>query len=91
MALNAHITALANAAGLSRASDPDGYCKKAWEVFWTLEQDPLALVRIAEANLLTTEQPRSCSVTVAAQATLPPQNVTATFDATKAAAEQSNK
>ncbi len=90
-ALNAHVTALANAAGLSRASDPDGFCKKTWEAFWMLEQDPLALVKIAEANLLQAEQPQSCSVTVATDAGLPPKNVTATFDAAKAAAEQLNK
>ncbi len=88
-ALNRHITELANAAGLSRAEDPNGYCKHAWELFWHLGQDPSTLLKIAEANVLLTEQPQSCTVTVATGAGIPPQNVTATFDAAKAAADKS--
>ncbi len=90
-ALNQHITELANAAGLLRAEDPANFCKKTWELFWLLEQDPRTLTKIAEANTLATLQPKSCSVTVATGAGTPPQNVTATFDAAKAAAKQSAK
>lgn len=90
-ALNQHITELANAAGLSRAEDPAAFCKQTWELFWLLEQDPRVLTKIAEENLLKTPQPQSCSVTVAAGAGAPAQNITATFDATKAAVEQSKK
>ena len=90
-ALNQHITELANAAGLSRAEDPDGFCKQTWELFWLLEQDPRTLTKIAEGNLLATPQPKSCSVTVAAGAETPAKNVTATFDATKAAVGKSKK
>jgi hypothetical protein len=90
-ALNRHITELANAAGLSRAEDPAGFCKQTWELFWSLEQDPRTLSKIAETNLLATPQPKSCSVTVAAGADTLPQNVTATFDATKAAADKLKK
>ncbi len=84
-ALNRHITDLANAAGLSRAENPDGYCKHAWELFWRLEQEPHLLTRYAGENtLLQVTQPQTCSVTVSADPTA--QNVTATFDAAKAAA-----
>ena len=72
-ALNAHITELANAAGLNRAEDPNGFCGKSWTLFWTLEQDPLLLSKIADANLLTVDQPQSCSVSVAAQGGATPQ------------------
>ncbi len=92
--LNRHITELANAAGLSRAQDPDGYCKQSWELFWSLEQDPLALIKIADANTLDMQSPQSCSVTVAAgamKAGASPANVTATFDAAKAAADKAKK
>ncbi len=90
-ALNGQITEMANAAGLLRARDPNGFCTQAWELFWTLNQDPQALGKIADAHILAMAQPQSCSVTVSAQAGLPPKNVTATFDAAKAAAERSNK
>lgn len=90
-ALNKHITELANAAGLSRAEDPNGFCKQAWELFWTLEQEPLALVKVAEANILATAQPQSCSTTGVVQADALPQNKTATFDTAKAAVNVSNK
>jgi hypothetical protein len=89
-ALNRHITELANAAGLYRAEDPDGFCKQAWELFWLLEQDPMTLHKIAETNMLTSiAEFKNCSVTVAAQAGTDPKNVTATFDATKAAVQKS--
>ena len=90
-ALNQHITELANAAGLSRAEDPATFCKQTWEMFWLLEQDPQTLTKIAEGNLLKTPQPQSCSVSVAAGALTPAKNITAAFDATKAAAEKSKK
>jgi len=90
-ALNKHITELANSAGLSRAENPEGYCKQAWELFWSLEQDPSALIRVADANTLVISSPQSCSVTVAAGAVKAggsPADVTATFDAAKAAADR---
>lgn len=84
-ALNRHITDLANAAGLSRAVDPDGFCKHVWELFWHLEQEPYQLKRLAEENtLLDVTQPQACSVTVSGDP--PAKNITATFDAAKAEA-----
>ena len=74
-ALNGHITALANAAGLSRAEDPNGFCKQTWELFWHLGQDPTTLVSIADANLLVVDnRPQSCAVTVANQVGVSPEN-----------------
>jgi len=91
-ALNRHITDLANAAGLSRAEDPDGYCKQSWDLFWHLEQDATLLTRIADENVLVAiTSPTSCSVTVASPLSGSPQNVTATFDASKAAAENNRQ
>ena len=91
-ALNRHITDLANAAGLSRAENPDTYCKEAWDVFWNLEQNPQLLTRFAEESLFTViAQPKSCAVTVAGPLNGSPQNVTAAFDAAKAAADKSNR
>ncbi len=64
-ALNKHITDLANAAGLSRAEDPDNYCNHAWDLFWHLEQEPDLLTRFATENtLLQVSQPQICSVTI---------------------------
>ena len=45
-ALNKYITDLANAADLSRAEDPDGFCGKSWPLFWALEQDPRMISNI---------------------------------------------
>jgi hypothetical protein len=93
-ALNRHITELANSAGLSRAEDPDGYCKGAWELFWSLEQDPLALSKIADANTLQMVSPQSCTVTVAAGAVPPavsPGSVSPAPDTANAAADNTNK
>ena len=50
-ALNKHITDLANAAGLHRAESPNEYCTQAWNLFWSLEQDPHALSKVAEDNI----------------------------------------
>jgi hypothetical protein len=88
-ALNRHITELANAAGLSRAEDPNGFCTQTWQLFWNLEQDPQALAVIADANvMLTIPHPPHCAVSVVAQTEAAPENATAAFDAAKAAAEQ---
>ncbi len=73
-ALNKHITELANAAGLSRAEDPDGFCGRSWTVFWNLEQDPLILSTVADASVLVSmDQPQTCTVSVAAQGSTMPQ------------------
>ncbi len=85
-ALNRHITELANAAGLSRAEDPNAFCKTTWELFWHLEQDPQTLMKIADLHLLTTPQPATCAVTTVG-ATPSPKNVTAAVDKSKAAAD----
>lgn len=71
-ALNRHITELANAAGLSRAEDPNGYCAQSWELFWRLGQDPTMLAGIAEAHVLAVaDRPQSCAVTLVNQAGVP--------------------
>ena len=89
-ALNRHITELANAAGLSRAEDPAGFCAQTWQLFWNLEQEPQALNTVAEANVLVAgTYPQSCTVSVTAQAAASSDNATAAFDVTKAAAGQS--
>ena len=51
-ALNQQVTDIANAAGRSRADDPNGYCQKTWTVFWELEQTPERLLQIAFDNLV---------------------------------------
>jgi hypothetical protein len=85
--LNKHITELANAAGLSRAEDPNGYCTLAWNLFWHLEQDPQTLTKIADDNLLAMAQPQSCTLSVTAQtAEAAAEKATAAFGA-KAAAQ----
>lgn len=87
-ALNRHITELANAAGLSRAQDPNAFCKNTWELFWALEQDPPALTKVAELNTLATPQPQVCTVTLATGVEPPSQKkITATLDSTKAAVD----
>jgi len=90
-ALNKHITDLANAAGLSRAEEPNAFCKATWDLFWQLEQDPRSLSQIAQENLLSTPEPQSCSVTIAAQAGTKPETIPAKIDALKAAKELSAK
>jgi hypothetical protein len=85
--LNKHITELANAAGLSRAEDPNGFCILAWNLFWNLEQDPQTLIKIADANILSMAQPQNCTVSAAAQtADASTEKATAAFGA-KAAAQ----
>lgn len=60
-ALNAYITAIANAAGLDRAADPRGFCQQTWEVFMSLEDAPENLMVIAQANMMTAANtPASC-------------------------------
>ena len=61
VALNSHVTDLANAAGRSRAADPDGFCQSTWQVFWALEQTPEKLLQIAFDNLVEkVNLPPSC-------------------------------
>lgn len=92
-ALNRHITDLANVAGLRRAESPTDYCTHAWNLFWSLEQDPHALSKVADENIFgDIARPQMCTVTVATdldRKSLGAQNATATFDATKAAADKS--
>lgn len=49
-AVNAHVTDLANAAGLRRAESPASYCTRTWNLFWALEHDPRDLAKAATAN-----------------------------------------
>ena len=85
-ALNKHVTDLANAAGLARAEDPNGYCKQAWQLFWSLEQDPQALARFAAANALTTiVRPTQCSETAGNQVGAAPESETAALGNARAA------
>ena len=91
-ALNRHVTELANAAGLSRAEDPDGFCKTTWQLFWNLEQDPPALVRIAEVNVLpAVQQPMTCPVTTGNQTASAPGNAAAAFEAAETPAKPAKK
>lgn len=46
-ALNRHLTELANAAGLSRASAPEQYCGDTWAMFLLLEDEPTGLSTMA--------------------------------------------
>lgn len=60
--LDDYLTALANTASLARAENPGEYCRRTWDLFWTLDHDPAALAGIAEANLLSVFiQPSGCS------------------------------
>jgi hypothetical protein len=60
-ALNKHVTDLANAAGLSRASDP-GFCAATWRVFWDLQQRPEMLAEIAGQNVIpAVARPQTCT------------------------------
>ena len=89
-ALNRHITELANAAGLSRAEDPAGFCAQTWQLFWNLEQEPQTLTTTAETNVLVTVMhPQNCAVGITTQAAASPGNTTAAFDAAKAAVGKS--
>ncbi len=92
-ALNRHITDLANVAGLRRAESPTDYCTHAWNLFWSLEQDPHALNKVADENIFgDIARPQMCSVTVATDmdAKRPgSQNATAAYGTTKAAADKS--
>ena len=87
--LNTHITRLANAAGLARAQNPEAFCKQSWDLFWSLEQEPMALGLIAEANpLVAISQPLSCAVSRAGAAGLHPANETAALGSAKAAVDE---
>ncbi len=56
------VTDIANGAGLSKASDSNGYCAAAWRVFWELEQAPERLVDIAMRNMVpSVSVPHACS------------------------------
>jgi hypothetical protein len=62
VALNRHVTEIANAAGLDRAEKRDDYCRLTWNMFWNLSQTPQDLARIAGANMIQSiEQPIACS------------------------------
>ena len=76
-ALNRHVTDLANAAGLRRASDPE-YCAVTWRTFWDLQQKPEDLVVVADANLMTAIPfPRTCAAQPVATKTAAPQKTKA--------------
>jgi len=60
-AMNAYVTEIANAAGLGRAANPQGYCSKTWELFWALEQAPERLLALAAENMMETAHlPETC-------------------------------
>lgn len=66
-ALNKYVTEIANAAGLSRAADPQGFCAKTWELFWNLEQMPDRLLSLAAATLTDAIRlPQSCAAKTSA-------------------------
>jgi hypothetical protein len=59
--LNKYVTDVANAAGLGRASDPNGFCTQTWQVFWELSQAPEALLAVADANIfMAVNVPKVC-------------------------------
>ena len=51
-ALNQHITAVANVAGLSRAEAPEDFCANTWTMFLLLEEEEEQLPIIAAKHLL---------------------------------------
>ncbi len=66
--INRHVTDLANAAGLRRAENPTSYCTQAWDLFWSLEQAPLDIAKIAASNTIKSmARPPVCIKTVSAQ------------------------
>lgn len=59
--LNKHITDLANAAGILRATVPEDYCAETWSIFLTLADHPDDLEVLAAAHTLASvAQPRQC-------------------------------
>ena len=66
-ALNTHITALANAAGLARAQNPEDYCHQTWSMFLLLEEQPLDLPVVAAKHMTPgIAQPKACEPAVPA-------------------------
>ena len=60
-ALNQHMTAIANVAGLSRAEAPENFCADTWTMFLLLEEEEDQLPIIAAKHLLPgTTGPQEC-------------------------------
>jgi hypothetical protein len=51
LGLNKYVTEVANTAGLSRASDPQGFCEKTWEAFLKLQEEPQMLYALADFTM----------------------------------------
>tara|TARA_R110000868_G_scaffold293143_4_gene553637 strand:+ start:679 stop:1308 length:630 start_codon:yes stop_codon:yes gene_type:complete len=67
-AINQHVTDLANAAGLRRAENPTSFCNQAWNLFWSLEQAPLDIAKIAAINSIkSVARPPACKKTVSGE------------------------
>lgn len=60
-ALNRHLTQLANAAGLSRAEEPEQYCGDTWAMFLLLEDEPQGLPTMAAKYAPGVALPAQCS------------------------------
>lgn len=60
-ALNRHLTELANAAGLSRAEEPEQYCGDTWAMFLLLEEEPEGLPVMAAKYRPGVALPTQCT------------------------------
>ena len=61
-ALNRHMTELANAAGLSRAEEPEQYCGDTWAMFLLLEDEPSGLPTMAAKYRPGVVTPAQCNM-----------------------------
>jgi len=86
-ALNRHITALANVAGLSRAEAPENFCGDTWTMFLLLEDEEEQLPIIAAKHLLHgAPGPQECRSIDAKKDTVPGITAAADLPIIKAAA-----
>ena len=65
-ALNRYVTSLANAAGLSRAEQPDDFCSDTWTMFLLLQDEPDELPTIAAKHDMSgADRPKQCAAPAA--------------------------
>jgi hypothetical protein len=61
-AMNRFVTSLANAAGLSRAEKPEGFCADTWTMFLLLQDEPNELPTIAaKHDMAGIDRPKQCA------------------------------
>ena len=73
-ALNRHLTEMANAAGLSRASAPEEFCADTWAMFLLLEDEPNGLSTMAAKYTPSVAQ---CSVPGSVPGVVPDADINA--------------